>query len=402
MVTRDGAIPDAYGFQVPRAVATVAAVWQLGLLVQVLLYLHNFRQPVVPVAVWLGMLAAAAWLVPRARAGGLTGRESVAAVAIAVAAVAIVGWERRAHGAGGTVDWSVAGTGWLLSLVALSRPAWLWVSGAVLVFAVHAAVAIPILGTSALALARLAATAYTLVVVLAVFAALRPAVRTYARMAARRAELAAASAAERTAAAAVRADRRERLAVLETAALPLLRGVADGTLDPASSEVRALCGRHAATLRHALTARAPGAVGLLAALGPALRSAAARGLHMEVQVVGDPGQPSQEVAGATLAAVEGVIGALPPHPVTLTVLASGCDVELYVAFEYPPGAAPDLAGLTAAVPAAAGWTALVDVDDSGAGCLEVSWRQAPGSTARESPAAPSQPPRSPASAADAA
>jgi hypothetical protein len=383
MVTRDGANPDAYGFQLPRVVATVAVIWQLGLLVQVLLYLHNFRQPVVLIAVWLGLLAAAVWLVPRARAGGLTGREAAAAVAIAVAAVAIVGWERRAHGAGGTVDWSVAGTAWLLSLVALSRPAWLWVSGAILVFAAHLVVAIPILGTSSLALARLAATAYTLVVVLAVFAALRPAVRMYAGMAERRAVLAAESAAERAAEAAVAADRRERLAVLETSALPLLRGVSDGTLEPDSTEVRAMCAQHAAALRHALADRPPGAGtgGLLAGLEPALRSAAARGLPMEVQVVGEPGLPSPEVAGATLAAVEGVIEALPPHPVTLTVLVSGRDVELYVAFEQPPRAAPDLAGLREAVPPAARWTAAVDVGDGGAGCLEISWQQAQGADA---------------------
>ena len=80
--------------ELPRAVAVVAAIWQLTLLVQVLVYLNDYRQPAVPVVVWLGMLVAAAWLVPRARAGGLTGMQSAVAVAVALAAVVAVGWDR--------------------------------------------------------------------------------------------------------------------------------------------------------------------------------------------------------------------------------------------------------------------------------------------------------------------
>lgn len=51
-------------------------------------------------------------------------------------------------------------------------------------------------------------------------------------------------------------------------------------------------------------------------------------LPAEIRVVGDPGRPTREVAGATVAAVDGVMRALPPHAVTLTVLASGDEVEL--------------------------------------------------------------------------
>lgn len=368
--------PDAYDFQLIRMAGTVAAVWQLALLIQVLAYLPDYRHPAAVLGIWLGLLAAAAWLVPRARAGALSGREAAAAVAIAITAVALVGWERRMHGTPGTVDWSVAGTGWLLSLVAVSRPAWLWVCGAAGVFAAHAVFAIPELGTGPLGLSRLAATAYTLVVILAVFAALRPAVRAYAAVAARRAALVSQSAAEGAAAAAVRADRRARLLLLESEALPMLRGIAAGSLDAADPEVRGRCARYAATLRRALADRAAGASGLLAELEPALRSAAARGLTAEVQVVGDPGLPSREVASATLAVVDGVLRALPPHPVTVTVLASGADVELYVTFAQPPrqtGLTPET--LSRAGPAAAGWSAAVDVEASGAGCLEVRWRK---------------------------
>ena len=62
------AVAAASESELPRAVAAVAAIWQLTLLVQVIVYLHDYRQPAVPVAVWIGLLAAALWPRP-GRAG---------------------------------------------------------------------------------------------------------------------------------------------------------------------------------------------------------------------------------------------------------------------------------------------------------------------------------------------
>jgi hypothetical protein len=372
--TRRAATTDAYDFNIPKVVGAVAVVWQLAVVAQVVAYLHDYRQPAVMVAVWLGLLAAAAWLIPRARAGGLTAAEAAWAIAIAVAAVALVGWERRLHGAGGPVDWSVVGSGWLLALVAISRPPRAWICGAVLVFAAHAVFAIRVLGVTTLDLARLSVTAYSLVIILAVFGAVRPATAAYARLAARRAALVSQSASERAAATAVRADQRERLGLLEAEALPLLRGIADGTLAVTDREVRQRCASYAATLRRALVDRAGDAGSLLAELDPVLSYSRDRGTPAELQVVGDPGSPPREVTSATVAAVDGVLRALPPHPVTLTVLADEADVELFVTFGQPPGSVPDLTGLSQAVPAATGWHAAVEVGNTGAGCLEVRWR----------------------------
>jgi uncharacterized membrane protein (UPF0136 family) len=371
---RRAATADAYDFNIPRVVGAAAIVWQLALLAQVIAYLHDYRQPAVVVGVWLGLLAAAAWLIPRTRSGGLTAAEARWAIAIAVAAVVLVGWERRLHGAGGTVDWSVVGSGWLLALVAISRPPRAGICGAVLVFAAHVVLAVRVLGATTLDLARLAATAYSLVIIVAVFAALRPVTAAYARLAARRSALLSQSAAERAAAAAIRADQGERLTLLEAEALPLLRGIADGTLAVTDGEVRQRCASYAATLRHALVDRAGEAGGLLAELASVLSSARDRGTPAELQLVGDPGVPTREVASATVAAVDWVLRALPPHPVTLTVLAGEADVELFVIFDRPPGVLPDLAGLNQSVPAATRWHAAVEVGDSGAGCLEVRWR----------------------------
>jgi hypothetical protein len=371
---RRAAAADAYDFDLPKVVGAVAVVWQLAVLVQVIAYLHDYRQPAVMVAIWLGLLAAAAWLIPRARAGGLTAAEAAWAIAIAVAAVALVGWERRLHGAGGPVDWSVVGAGWLLALVAVSRPPRTWICGAVLVFAAHAIFAIRVLGATTLDLARLSVTAYSLVIILAVFAALRPATAAYARLAARRSALVSQSASERAAAAAIRADQSERLALLETEALPLLRGIADGTLAVTDVEVRRRCASYAATLRRALVDRAGDTGGLLAELAPVLTSARDRGMPAELQLLGDLGSPPPAVASATVAAVDGVLRALPPQPVILTVLVDEEDVELFVTFDQPPGAVPDLAALNQSVPAVTGWHAAVEVGDTGAGCLEVRWR----------------------------
>jgi signal transduction histidine kinase len=366
----------AWDSEIPRMAGMVAAVWQVTLLIPVLIYLRDYRQPAVPVAVWLGLLAAAAWLVPRARAGGLNGPQAAAAMAIALGAVILVGWDRRTHGATGAVDWSVFGTAWLLALVVLSRPAWVWVSGALAVFAAHAFFVVRVLGVTPLGLERLAAAGLILVVFLVVFAALRPTMRTHAQLAAHRAALASRSAAERAAVAAVREDRRQRLSLLELEALPLLRGIAGATLDPADAQVRDRCARHAAELRRALADHPRGGAGLLAELEPALRSARARGLPVEVQVVGDPGRPVPPVAAAARAAMDSVLSTLQAGPVMLTVLGVVAGVELYLIFDRPPSAAPDLTALERTVPAAACWRATFEVSDTGAGCLELSWQHA--------------------------
>jgi hypothetical protein len=370
-MNRDVMVRRVYESEMPRVAGAVAVIWQLTLLLQVLAYLRDFRQPVVPVAVWLGMLAAAAWLVPRARRGGLGGREAAIAVAVAAIAVLLVGMERRGTG---SVDWSVVGTGWLLALVAASRPAWEWICGAIAVFAIHAVVAIRVLGLETLGWARLAVTAYTLIVILVAFAAVRPMFRASARIAARRAELASRSAAERAATAAILQDRSRRLAVLEREVLPLLRSIADGSADPAAQAVREQSDRSAAMLRHALADRAGAGAELLTELEPVLRAAGGRGLPVETQVVGDPGAAGPQVVRATAAVLEQTLHALPPQPLLLTVLAAADEVELYLTFRGLPRPAAGAVDLGTAPPGS-GWKAEIDIDDTARGCLEVRWRR---------------------------
>jgi len=376
VASQDRLVRGAYESELPRVLGVVAGLWQLAFLIQVLGYLHEYREPLVPVAVWAALTAAACWLIPRTRTGDLTGRAAVCAIALVVVAVSLDGWAGRTPGSAGSVDWSVFGSSWLIALVAVSRPAWEWACGALLAFAAHLAFSANLFGTPTLGLSKLTASAHALAVIGIIFAAIRPTLRAQARIAVRRAALASQSAAEADTVAAIREDRRVRLTLLEAEALPLLHAVAAGTLDPADSAVRDRCARLATTFRRSLTDGFRGAEqGLVAELEPALRAASARGLLVDVQTIGDHGTPGPEVSAAALAAVDGVLGTLPPQPVTLTVLASADDVALYLTFSQPPRRAPDAALAGQSVPPSARWHAGIDVDDSGAGFLEVSWRR---------------------------
>ena len=272
----------------------------------------------------------------------------------------VAGLTRQPHPLPGSVDLAILGTIWLLVLVVMSRAARVWIPATLIVFAVHSALLIHAEGLNRLTLSELGAAGYITAAILIAFSALRPTLAVHASMAARRSSLASKSAAESAAAAAIAQERQSRLAVLEREALPLLRAIADGTLDPAAADVRDSCARHAAALRHSLTARPPGAGGLAAGLEPTLRAARERGLLVDVQLIGDPGTPPPRLARAVLATVDAVLSALPPHQVTLTVLANvdemndrdlngadandpnGNDVELYLTFDAPLRSIPDL------------------------------------------------------------
>lgn len=374
MVSRDGLVRDAYESELPRVLGMLAVIWQLAFGIQVVVYLHEYREPLVPLVVWAGLAVTARWIIPRTRAGELSGRDSFVAIAVAVVAVSLCGWAGRSPGGVESVDWSVFGTSWLLAIVAVSRPAWEWVGGALLVFGAHLVFSAHLLGTLTLGLTRLSASAYALAAIGIIFAAIRPTLRAQARIAVHRAALSSRSEAERDAVRAIREDRRARLALLEAEALPLLRDIADGTLDPSSGDVRERCARHAAALRLSLSTRSRS--GLKSGLEPALRAAHERSILVDVREIGDPGDPGSAVAAATITAVESVLSQLPPHPVTLTLLASPDDVELYVTFSERPRTVPDVDRAGRGVPASAGWHACVDIDETGAGCLEVGWRKA--------------------------
>src|SRR6202035_2834487 len=93
VVSHHEAVRDVTESGLRRMVGAMAAILPLAALIQVLANLSDYRQPAVAVAVWLAMFAAAAWLVRRTGTGALTRGEAAAAVLIAVAAAAAIGWE---------------------------------------------------------------------------------------------------------------------------------------------------------------------------------------------------------------------------------------------------------------------------------------------------------------------
>ncbi|HET9970820.1 MAG TPA: hypothetical protein VFQ68_21470 [Streptosporangiaceae bacterium] len=374
MVSHHEVVRDTTESGLARLIGALAVMTPVTGLFQTLVSMSDYRQPAVTLAVWAGLLAAAAWLLPRARLERLARGKAAAAVLIAVAAVTVIGWEHRPHPGSGGVDLAVFGTVGLLALVALSYPAWTWISAALAVFTIHGALVIGAAGAGAASLTQIEAGGYVLATIVFVFAALRPTLAMHTRISARRAALASRFAAERAAADAVRAERRSRLARLEHEALPLLRGIAEGRLDPVDAGVREQCARHAAALRDSLTGPAPEAGRLVAVLGPALKAAQAHGLQVNVQVIGDPGVPAPDVARAVLAAVDGVLAVLPPAQVMLTVIAPGEEVELYLTFSGPAPAGLDVTCHGRDLPAAAGWHAAATVQEDGPGCVEISWR----------------------------
>ena len=126
---RGDAVVQEYASGLPRIFGMLVVIWQLALLIQIISYRHEYRQLWAAFAVWFGLVGVAFWLVPRTRAGGLSRRDSAIAIALAIFAVCMLGWEHRLRGAESSVDWSVFGTSWLLALVAVSRPAWEWICG---------------------------------------------------------------------------------------------------------------------------------------------------------------------------------------------------------------------------------------------------------------------------------
>jgi len=178
---------------------------------------------------------------------------------------------------------------------------------------------------------------------------------------------------------AIQADRRDRFALLELEALPLLRGIADGSLDPADEEVRQKCARHATSLRRALVDRARLGRELLAGLEPALSAARQRGLLVEVQCSGSPGGRPGRLAQATLAAVGHGAGRAPAAtghadvlapPVLGQSRASRPRRAVLIFDQLPPAArAPAFPPLTRS----SGWRAELDVDRRH-GLPEIGWR----------------------------
>ena len=157
MVSPHKAARDTAEAGMTYLIRTLAVMMPLLALVQALANSSDYRQPAAAVAVWLAVLGAGVWLVPRLRTGGLGAGESAAAVAVAVAAVAAIGAIHRVPSDPGSVDLAILGTAWLILLVVVSYSARVWVPVALLVFVVQGVLLIMEQGLNRLSLSQLGA-----------------------------------------------------------------------------------------------------------------------------------------------------------------------------------------------------------------------------------------------------
>ena len=179
MVSAHKVVGDMAEAGLLRMIGTIAVILPAVALVQVLANAHDYRQPAAVIAVWLAVLGAAAWLTPRMRARVLSAAETAAAIAIAIAAVTVVGAERSGRVMPGSVDLAILGTLWLLVVVALSAPAWVSVPAALTVYAVHSALLIRAEGMNPLTLSELEAAGYICAAFLIAAAVLRPTIAVH-------------------------------------------------------------------------------------------------------------------------------------------------------------------------------------------------------------------------------
>ena len=157
MVSPHKVVGDVAEAGLSRMVGTIAVILPAVALLQVLANAHDYRQPAAVIAVWLAVLGAAAWLTPRMRARVLSGAEAAAAIALAIAAVTVVGAERQGDVMPGSVDLAILGTLWLLVVVVMSVPIWVSVPAALTVYAVHSALLIRAEAVNPLTLSELEA-----------------------------------------------------------------------------------------------------------------------------------------------------------------------------------------------------------------------------------------------------
>ena len=376
MVSTHKVVGDVAEAGLLRMIGTIAVILPAVALVQVLANAHDYRQPAAVIAVWLAVLGAAAWLAPRMRARVLSAAETAAAIAIAIAAVTVVGAERSGRVMPGSVDLAVLGTLGLLVVVALSAPAWVSAPAALTVYAVHSALLIRAEGMNSLTLSELEAAGLYL----------RGVSDRGRRAAPDHSRPPQSGRPPGVAGEQVGGGKRRRHGDRAGAAEPA-GGAGEGGASAVARHRRRNAGldrrRRQGTVRPARR-RAPARPHPRRAgrWRSHERARGGAGDRPRARAAGDrpagrrPGTGPARLARAVLATVDAVLRSLPPQPVTLTVLGVGDDVELYLAFDTPSPNGPDLPGWQGNdLPAAARWRATMNAAEPGGGYLEISWRK---------------------------
>jgi signal transduction histidine kinase len=365
-----------------RAVGTAALVILALVAVPLVAYPRLVHSVLAAGALWVALVAA---VVPAVRVTfrrPLSGREAAGLLAVLLAGVVAGGINTVGAAVVRIVDWPTIVLPAAMMLVTASRPTREWIIGCVLGTGALVAVVLPIGGAQPLVVVRLLSLIYGLWTIQLLVTTAGPVLNATVATTTRAAEADVELAARQQAATAIRRDRVRRLARLDADILPLLRGIAAGTVDPRETTVRRVCANRARTLRRRLLEHSGGPWGPWAELDAAIEAAEARGVRVVLQVDGDLGRIPPDVRehlvetlGAALRSVEG-------GQVMLTILGSGESGTGYVSFPVPDGAegfrAPCPAFAVAgrsgsSVPSDPPPVAVrADVED-GLACLELRW-----------------------------
>ncbi|SQE00014.1 putative signal transduction histidine kinase [Parafrankia sp. Ea1.12] len=376
---------DSYAAGLRRTVAAVTAIWFTSTVFVLVLVAPSSRSVPAAVLHWLSMalvVLPAAWTAYRRP---LRRAEAIILMVLALAVTAAVGFNiapthtDAAAGTGGPPSristWPVLILPLLLALLAVSRLFVEWIVAIAATVTVLDLLVLRGAGTGPLALAQLLTATNGQIAIQVMVSMGGPLLRRTADQVARAVEAETAQAAAARSTAAIRQDRARGLATVEREVLPLLEAVADGLLDPGDPAVRERCGRHATAVRRALVTGATGALGSLA---EPVFEARARGLDLEVQVVGEAPWIPARVSERLAAVLPGLLRAVPAagaeHAV-LTLICEEGDGRLFLT--YPAAAPPELTALTGIAggevfPVSEVLSVSADADD-GQVCVEVAW-----------------------------
>lgn len=286
----DGAAaPFAVRFHRAFDVAAVVAValWQVGAAgAALLVYLDRYRSPAAAAAVWgvqLAVIAAGAVLL-------LRGTDRPGAVRLLVAVDLATGLAMAANCPGDLllkINWGWATTGLIGVLLLLNRP----VSRLVLLQAANGGIILAALAATGGLDRHGAAGFVTLLYASAsiqftMFAGARE-FRTSGGMAATAAAARWETASREAMAREVALARQGRYQEVRELVTPILRGLADGAVDPADPSVRRRCATAEAMLRQLLAEREDIPDALLQVLRPGIDEAMRRGVVVDMVRVGD-------------------------------------------------------------------------------------------------------------------
>ncbi len=317
-------LAGAYTGGVAKAVVSVALLWHLFSLSMLVTNWQAYRSGGVVVAAWVVMLVVGIVLAVRVTGrGGVNGPQAAAATAVLLAATLAVIASCDGPGLLNHANWVTGGFGWFIVILAVYRPAWEAAAGlAVLAAADLVAVAVRFHGALS-AVAFIVGTLFSIGILqlgtIAVFRILNGNVDT----AAGAVRTVNALEIDRAARAAIVQDRAARDHKLDRDLFPLVRGLADGSLDPGSAATRQRCDVAAGVLR-ALITHDDGttAVAPLDAAARASDAAQAHGVVPDLRIDPDIEQVPAAVRDRLLSILTATLAMARPGEASLTMHGS--------------------------------------------------------------------------------